>query len=131
MSGYRLGGKKNELEEIKNSSFSTTDTMAIDAILGQAYDVTYGIFDHDNNAQRPLASVAVHPAEDLDTGSQYRSRVKEFINKRVYEKTGLDLSSFLRLTRYEVETIFEECDIVEERRFKDLEEQLRNPKNTK
>lgn len=88
--------------------------------LQQAYETTSGIFDHLAHAfmddaqtnpglKRPLAAVALHPAEDTTTVSLKRERFRQFKDAKVYATTGMSWDVFLEQPREMVEFILEEC----------------------
>ena len=82
-----------------------------DYLLDEAYDQTYGIFDHQHNRTRPLAHVAMHPAEDTFSTDPMRIRLREYIKHGVKEITGIDFITLLDMSTYDVELIIDQCKV--------------------
>lgn len=77
-------------------------------LLRDAYDQTYGIFDYAKQAylersnpsphvKRPLASVALHPAEDSAGTSHLYYTIEKFGEYKVGERFNLSITEFLEL----------------------------------
>lgn len=76
------------------------------------YEVHYGICNHlDRNNARPLASVALHPAEDINTGSFLEESIRLYISRNIKELYHLSLIEFMELPRDIVRML---CDIAGE-----------------
>jgi hypothetical protein len=88
------------------------DSIAAEQVLREAFDQTFGIFDHLKQAQieesartqkrpelcRPLASVALHPAEDWAGEKTHLDLVMEgFAENRVAELFNISFLDFLDL----------------------------------
>lgn len=93
----------------------------------------YGIFDHERlGANKPLALVARHPAEDVYTHSRAYNTVKRFIENDVSETTGCSLPEFLNMPREYTRLIME---VIAERRNRknqsaaDIEKRLKQELN--
>ena len=67
--------------------------------MSDVYETEYGIFNHFSPiaAHRPLASVALHACEDLNTGSLLERTIRMYAKKGIKETFGLNLEEFLRL----------------------------------
>lgn len=101
---------------------------AIDAriILLESYETAYGIYDHDNfDPHRPLALVAMHPAEDYTSVSRMKLTIERFFNNEVYKNFGLNLTEFLSLPREYTELLFEVIAKDASKEAPDLNKQLR------
>lgn len=62
------------------------------------YETEFGLFDHlAPHPRRPLAAVAMHPQEDVNTNSTLEQVCKLYIRHRIYEMFHLDLLQFLDL----------------------------------
>lgn len=93
--------------------------MDAKAILYQAYETGYGIFDYLDQARqetvalpeqkRPLSSVAMHFAEDFTSTSEYRRIARLFVEKNVGGIFHLSWEEFLNFTPDKVEDILLIC----------------------
>ena len=90
-------------------------------IMREAYDQSYGIFDHtaqivrerqtsDPNAKRPLATVAHHASEATGNYSPVALVVKTFGRLKIYEKFGLSLTDYLQLPREYAESVMRQAE---------------------
>lgn len=67
-------------------------------VLLEMYEQEYGIYNHAlGDPNRPLASVAMHPAENVLEGSFLDERIEQFADKEVTKHFGLSLIEFLDL----------------------------------
>ena len=91
-------------------------------LLMEAYDVTYGVFDHitqynkdknskDPEIKRPLSVIAMHETEEVSDVSLLYERINSYNDKKVKEYFGISLKELLDLPRDVVEHIFKQCDI--------------------
>lgn len=87
----------------------------------EAYDITYGVFDHikqyniekstkDPNNKRPLTSIAMHETEEVSEVSLLYERINSYSEKKVKEYFGISLNELMDLPRDIVEHIFDQCD---------------------
>lgn len=92
-------------------------------LLQEAYTQSFGIFDYVRQAvldqtavspdqRRPLAQVALHPAEDYAGTSEMRAIVKRYADFKVKERYLLSLYDFLELPHEYAEYILEDCEEV-------------------
>lgn len=68
-------------------------------VMLEAYDQTFGIFDHENEGHKPenqMAIMRMHPAEDMATGNRLRGLMKELVACRIPELTNEPLSTLLK-----------------------------------
>lgn len=90
-------------------------------MLREAYEVTYQIFDHlaqhqknkqldDPALKRPLASVALHPAEDLSGVLKLYERLRRFADCEVANYYGISLTEFLSYPRDVCDFILKDCE---------------------
>lgn len=103
-----------------------TDHLTGRSILYQAYETTFGVFDYmaqamtehaqlDPDLKRPLASVALHFAEDVSSTSRLYELIRAFKDRKVYSVMGLSLTEFLDLPHDICEFILTECNKQQER----------------
>jgi hypothetical protein len=93
--------------------------VAAKALLLQAYQQDYGIFDHVDQARKdatnnvglkkPLASIAMHDVEEVVGTSDLVRVLREFSALKVYERYGLNLEEFLSQPKYICDEILLEC----------------------
>lgn len=68
-------------------------------IMLEAYDQTFGIFDHEALGHLPenqMSLMRMHPAEDTETGSRLRGLMRELVACRIPEMTNEPLSQLLK-----------------------------------
>lgn len=95
-------------------------------VLQDLYETEFGIYDHLNeDKSRPLASVAMHPAEDFNGHSLLKQAIESFIDRNIKDATGLNIVRFLELPTDIVRMIGEACDSKAERAALALEEAKR------
>jgi len=74
----------------------------------EAYDKTYGIFDHDlKGSSDPLAIIGHHPAEDVVTYSRTELLLTEILATRLPELTNTSLMELLELPRWFLDKLLE------------------------
>lgn len=89
-------------------------------MLMQAYETTFDIFDHikheamdesvtDIDNRRPLASMAMHRAEDASSESRLYGTIELFSDRDVHKFFGLSLNEFLDLPHDICEHILTVC----------------------
>lgn len=62
------------------------------------YDSQFNIFNHFNQGiRRPLALVAMHPAEDITSNTMLESRISKFASSGVKDVLGLNLKEYMNL----------------------------------
>ncbi len=85
------------------------DSIDADRTMKDIYEFHHGIFQHGsaNNKQRPLASIAALPAEENGKTSLLYSRIKEFVDLKIYEAIGVNLNDFLKMPTEIVEWLIE------------------------
>lgn len=83
----------------------------VEIVFRDLYETNYGICNHVNpTIRRPMASVAMHPSEEINEGSLLQDTIRKFIKTDIKEYTGLSLVEFLELPRDIVEIIVRECE---------------------
>lgn len=100
------------------------DSRSKRLVMLEAYDQTFGIFDHEKEGHKPenqMAVMRMHPAEDMATGNRLRGLMKELVACRIPELTNEPLS---RLLKYPLD-ILEEY-LVEGRKARAHSEKLQN-----
>lgn len=78
-----------------------TKCSAVDAkqFMLAYYDSQFGIFNHFSQVERrPLALVAIHPAEDTTTNTMLESRITKFARSGVKDILGVNSYTLLNLT---------------------------------
>lgn len=87
--------EENALREVITTSPKVCSTDA-QLLLMEAYETTYGIFDHDNFS-RPLSLVAMHSGEENAKSSKLYERFRQFRTKNVFKHFGINLLEFLSM----------------------------------
>lgn len=88
----------------------TTDNLMSQILLSEAYDIDYGIYDHNNSAPEDvLKLVAKHVIEDVDQKTLLDIYTERFVLLDVYSTTGLSLERFWKLDRLDADKILELC----------------------
>lgn len=101
-------------------TYPKTDIVSAKSVLYQAYEQAYGIFNYENqdkmeavatspDQKRPLASVAMHFAEDHSSTSRLFQMWDLFADKRVGEVAKMSFSDFLQLPPELCEYILMKC----------------------
>lgn len=86
-------------ELILNITKSVYGLNRVDAslLIGDIYEDIYGIYPHLTNKSRPMASVAFHPSEDINTGSLLEESINSFAKRGIYSTFGINYLEFLAL----------------------------------
>lgn len=101
--------EKSELNRLVFKS-RTTDNLMSQILLSEAYDIDYGIYDHNNSAPEDvLKLVAKHAIEDVDQKTLLDIYTERFVLLDVYNTTGLSLERFWKLDRLDADKILELC----------------------
>lgn len=101
--------EKSELNRLVFKS-RTTDNFMSQILLSEAYDIDYGIYDHNNSAPEDvLKLVAKHAIEDVDQKTLLDIYTERFVLLDVYSTTGLSLERFWKLDRLDADKILELC----------------------
>ena len=67
-------------------------------VMQDLYETEYGIWDHlKKDSKRPLASVAFHDSEDVNTGSLLEEAMKNYYDKKIGDIYRLNFIEFLEL----------------------------------
>lgn len=77
-------------------------TNDADQVLYKYYETSHGLFDHRDRAKlktRPLASVALHEAEENTLTSALYESIDIFIDNNVATRTGMSMQEFFQLPR--------------------------------
>lgn len=99
--------------------------METKALLREAYETTYGIYDHTQPGAKPLASVAYREAEDPELYSPYREFARRFRRLRVGDVFHISWVEFLALPKSRALGLIEEAGLAAE----ELRQQLNNIQN--
>lgn len=84
------------------------DNVTAQLVLNEAYDIGFGIFNHDHDSLwNPLSMVAVHEAEDVESYSRQEHLIRRFLMSKIHKQTGLSLTQFLELPRDMVSTVLD------------------------
>lgn len=88
-------------------------------LLAKVYETTYGIYNHAYAAipgkKRPLASVAMHDAEDNGRSSRLYNYIESYFDESIQKHTGLSLQDFLDLPREIATLVYEKCVKINQR----------------
>lgn len=80
-------------------------------IMRDFYENAYGIYPHlKKNGNRPLASVALHPAEELIDDSLLEEAVRSYIARGVRDLYNLSIVEFLELPQHVVNLLVKIAD---------------------
>lgn len=99
----------NPLSELIATAPAVSSSTAA-LLLRESYETTYGIYQHTPDSPS-LASVLLHPAEDVSANSRLYEHIRKFINRDVGKHTALSLMEFMDLPRDICDAIFEACDL--------------------
>ena len=94
-----FGESVDVVEPIKRLLETSPKLCATDAklVLLELYENTYGIYNHAVfDPDRPMANVAMHPAEDVSAGSLLDERIEQFADRQVSKFFGMSLTEFLQ-----------------------------------
>lgn len=70
-------------------------------MLGEFYETLLRMFNHySGDNYRPLASVALHPQEDVITDSLLERSIKTFVLRNVKDTFGLNYLEYISLPSY-------------------------------
>lgn len=93
------------------------------------YEYHFGIFNHADAKDRPLASVAFHEAENYTERTVYYDALLEFAEGGFYEIWGLNVQEFLNLPTYVTKMMKEVTREVLQRKSKVVDEVRANMEN--
>jgi len=130
--------KKNWVDEVFRTK-EKLDRHTADMFLKEAYQMTYGIFDHigqvhkenidkSPGSKRPLSIIAKHRAESFEN-THLTAFLKRYAESNVFEIFHLTVTELLQYPRATVEEIFKITEIVSKnkvRGIKDIEKSLNN-----
>lgn len=69
-----------------------------DMYIREGYYIKYGLFNFDDEnalSKNPLAAITIHPGEYTGCHYSYNKLLKEFINLRIYELTGISFNEYM------------------------------------
>jgi hypothetical protein len=70
-------------------------------VLSDVYETSYKLHNHlIKNKSRPLVSIAMHEAEDIDKGGDLEEAIKSFAKRNVKETFGLNFLEYLNQPRH-------------------------------
>lgn len=97
--GLNVVGRDAELNKLLDN-VKSLDSIQAQIVLRDAYDTSYGIYDHSNeNPNRPMALVGMHPAENTTYHSRLYNAIRRYKIYDVKTHFGLSLTEFLELPR--------------------------------
>lgn len=74
------------------------DMIDANIVLYELYETKYGIYNHLNPyKKRPMASVALHEAEENTTNSSLYEAIEGYVKLNIKDLTGLTLTEYLDL----------------------------------
>lgn len=97
-------------ELLEKYSGNNLHSHEIQIAMLEAYDTTYGIYNHDDPKAHPMALVTQHPKESV---TEYGPLYRMFYNyhlKGVYKEFGIGIEEFLNLPREFTNLIFQILD---------------------
>ncbi len=107
----KVDPKADLLETLLASDKTYTVLEAMD-LLYQAYETTYGIYDHRTSTKEDvLAPVAYRDAEDLETHSVIREYARRYRRRKVKDVFGLSWNEFMALPKSQAMMILEESSL--------------------
>lgn len=89
------------------------DSITAQLLLREAYEITYGIFDH-STSEHPWDLVLNRKQETVGAYSALSRTLRAYRLKDVKGRFGLSITEFLDLPRETVNEIFQICDEVAE-----------------
>lgn len=100
-------GNDRELARLLDS-VKALDPIQARIVLRDAYETSYGIYNHDTeDPSRPMALVALHPAENVTAHSRLYNTIRRYKMYDVKTHFGYNLSEFLELPREFTKFIFD------------------------
>jgi hypothetical protein len=70
-------------------------------VLNEYYETFFKLYNHySGDMRRPLASVALHPEEDIIKNSLLEESIKSFYTANIKETFGLNYLEFIDLPKY-------------------------------
>lgn len=70
-------------------------------VLNEYYETLFKLYNHySGDNRRPLASVALHPEEDIIKNSLLEESIKTFYLRNIKETFGITYLEFIELPRY-------------------------------
>ena len=106
-----INGSEEDLSldiSLKNFLLKMPKLSSVDKaiVLNEWYETATGLYNHfDGSNRRPIASVALHPQEDIYQGDLLKEHVDQFSLKNIYKTFGINLIDFLNLPRHVCEMI--------------------------
>jgi len=84
-------------------------------VLYDLYETEFGICNHINGStkSRPLASVALHPSENINDGGLLEEAVRTYTSRGIKDIYGLTLIDFLELPRDIIEMLVTIADEIQ------------------
>lgn len=68
-------------------------------VLQDFYETYFGVFDHFHSKNRPLASVALHDAEENSYGTAIYEKVRSYVKFKIWEHCKLSFTEYMSLPR--------------------------------
>lgn len=101
-------------------------------LLYQAYETTYGIYDHRNSPKDAvLAPIAYREAEDVEKHSVIREYARRFRRRKVKDVFGLSFTEFMALPKSQAVMLLEESSLDAEESKSAFNEFLKNQQGNK
>lgn len=128
------------MERILNAN-TIKSNIVRDMYIKEGYYIKYGLFNFDDENElnkNPLAAITIHPGEYLGYHYSYNKLLKEFINLRIYELTGISFNEYMNempagdADKVKYEALQSQPDISSTRSIeKELDESLKSISNEK
>lgn len=100
---------RDQIKELHDSGIQIRDGFALQAVLNQAYDMSYGLFNYDAAEVHPLTSVAMHPGEQLHHKTPRQLLFLRYRAAQVFKHTGIPFDQFIHRPPYQVEEMLFMC----------------------
>lgn len=76
----------------------------------EAYDTSYGIYDHGSGAADPMAIMMMHPHEDTTTDGVVVTLMFRIMASKLPEYTGSSLAELMMWPRYLLEQLLKKAE---------------------
>lgn len=83
----------------------------------QLYETQYSIYDH-LRTNNPLSSVLFHESENYIKDFLYETYLRTYLYKELHSKLGMSFDEFLDHPRYQIESMIQIVNEVDQRKIK-------------
>lgn len=124
--GFKNLDVRTEVDDLLKN-FIKVDSISANLLMREAYEISYGIYDHDRDDTHPWSLVLHSIKEDYSTYSPLYNAFYRYRLRNIEKRWGLSVTEFLELPREFVELIFEiskEEDLEEDRTYRDVKDSV-------